>query len=133
MQIRSDLENWAKGAAWWWENQGAEKGSALQLARLYAYSWADGIAPRVTSVFRDPAKQQAMREDWDAGRRTGLRARPADPETSKHCLTGWFGKPASRATDMPSNSDPRAAQIARWLGLGTGENFASPDPGHYYV
>lgn len=131
--IKRDLEDWAKQAASWWENQGAASSAALQMARLYAYSWAAGTGPNVSSVFRNPSKQKAMLDAWNRGERAGLRAQPADPKTSAHCYTGYFGKPAARAVDMPSRNDKRTAEIARWLGLTAGENFRTRDPGHYKV
>lgn|SRR5574341_623242 len=131
MQQVGALENWARAAVPWFESQGATSKAALAFARLYAYSWAAGLQPRVTSIFRDPAHQKELQRRWDAGNRAGLRARPAD--ASKHTETGWFGRPAAKAMDMPTRDDRRAAEIARFVGLGTGESFTQPDAGHYYI
>lgn len=131
MMPNQQVEAWARRAASWFERQGASSKAALQFARLYGYSAVARLSPRPTSIWRDPAKQKAMRAAWDAGNRQGLRARPAI--SSLHTETGFFGSPASRAMDMPSNNDSRTAEIARALGLGTGASFKSPDPGHYHM
>jgi hypothetical protein len=100
-------------------------------ATLYAALWEAGLQPVITSLYRDPEKQRIMRERWDKGDRAGLRARPADPDTSRHTRTGWFNTPQSDAIDMVSNDDKAAAAIARELGLRAGLFFTPPDPGHY--
>jgi len=124
-------EDWARQAAPHFEKSGASPKASLQFARLYVYSAMQGQNPRPSSLWRDPAKQKAMQAQWDSGNRQGLRARPAT--ASLHSETGFFSKPASRAMDMPSNDDRATARLARDLGIGTGETFKSPDPGHYYV
>lgn len=131
MTPNQQVEAWAKKAASWFERNGATPKAALQFARLYGYAAVQGLKPRPTSIFRDPAKQKAMQAAWDAGNRTGLRARPAS--SSLHTETGFLGKPASRALDMPGGNDRAVASIARSLGLGTGESFKSPDHGHYFL
>jgi len=133
MVSRPELEAWAVQAAPWFENRGASKKASVQFARLYAYAWAAGLRPNIASVFRDPDHQRTLQARWDRGDRAGLRARPADPDKSKHSLTGFFGSPASMAIDMPSDDDRQVAAIARSLGMGTGESFRQPDPGHYYL
>jgi hypothetical protein len=103
---------------------------ALFLAYLYLY----GLNPRITSGFRDPAKQKAMQAAWDRGDRQGLRARPAT--SSDHTLekSGFLGSsPAARAIDIVTSNDTQAAAIARALGIGCGADFKTPDPGHYFV
>ncbi len=132
MGVSPELENWVQQATPWFRNAGASENAAPKFARAYAATWAAGLQPRIASIFRDPAHQRALQARWDRGDHTGLRARPADPDTSKHSRTGFFGRPASEAIDMPTLDDKRAAQIARSVGLGTGESFRQPDPGHYY-
>jgi len=131
MTQNREYEDWARSAAGWWEKAGARPEAALQFARLYIYSWSEGLEPKVTSIFRDPGKQKAMQQAWDRGERSGLRARPADPDTSKHCLTGWFSTPKAEAMDMPTRNDRRTAEIARSIGLKPGADFRTPDHGHY--
>jgi len=128
-----EYEKWARGAApYFRESYGLESGFALSVARLYVALWGLGLNPRVTSGFRDPAKQKAMRARWDAGDRAGLRARPAADSLHNH--TDWLGRPAARAVDMTSSDEARAAKVATQIGgIGAGLYFRSPDPGHYYA
>jgi len=128
-----EYENWAKGAASYFrDTYGLEGNFALAAARLYVALWGAGLNPRITSGFRDPAKQKVMRDAWDRGERAGLRARPA--ASSQHTHTNWLGRPASRAIDMVSSDEKRAADIATRLGgIGAGLLFSQPDPGHYYA
>lgn len=123
-------EKWAQAAASAFQGAGAAKGWAVDCARLYVACWAAGLNPRVSSIFRDPARQKALQEQWDSGNRAGLRARPAS--NSKHTRTGFLGGPASTAMDMPTDNDAAAAKIAAGLGIGHGLAFADPDPGHYF-
>lgn len=88
------------------------------------------LSPRITSGFRDPSYQQYLRMQWDAGNRTGLRARPA--EDSLHSHKSLFGSPDSLAIDISTSDDRGAASIAHQLGIGCGEYYMNPDPGHYY-
>jgi len=105
-------EDWAKSATpYFRENYGLNGNMALNAARLYVALWGAGLSPRPTSGFRDPGKQEQMRAAWDRGQRAGLRARPADPKTSKHCQTTWMGGPASQALDMTSTNEVKAAQV----------------------
>jgi len=136
MTPNSQLEAWAVQAAPYFAAQGASSKAALQFARLYGYAAIAGHNPRPTSIFRDPTKQRALQAQYDAlpgngPKKPGFLARPAT--TSLHSETGFLGKGASRAMDMPSNNDPAIAAIARSLGLGTGAGFKSPDPGHYFT
>lgn len=110
---------------------GLDGGFAVDVARLYLACWRAGLQPRFTSGFRDPGRQRAMRQAWDSGARAGLRARPADPDTSKHCKTKG-GRPAALAVDMPTLDDARAGRIATSLGIGSGMKYAEIDPGHFY-
>jgi hypothetical protein len=100
---------------------------------LYAALWEAGLQPRITSLFRDPNHQKAMQHAWDSGNRAGLRARPADPDTSRHCRTGWFSEPQAEAIDIVSNDETKAAKIAQEIGLQAGQFFTKPDPGHFQL
>jgi len=130
--LSPEYENWAKSAASYFrEAYGLEGDFALNCARLYVALWGKGLNPRITSGFRDPKKQAAMRAAWDRGDRAGLRVRPADPAGSAHCKTSFLGFPAARAIDMPCNDDRAAAAVASALGLKAGITFSVSDPGHY--
>lgn len=125
-------ENWAKSASTYFaQGYGLNGAFALAVARLYISLWAAGLSPRITSGFRDPAKQREMQARWDAGDRAGLRVRPAT--TSAHSTTSFIGAPAATAIDMPCTDEKRGAAIAKSLGLGAGLAFSTPDPGHYYL
>lgn len=126
-------ENWAKQAAPVFREQyGLARDFSLGAARLYVALWGYGLNPRITSGYRDPAKQAAMRAAWDRGDRQGLRVKPADPKLSLHCKSGGFlGGPASEAIDMPCSDDRAGAWVASQLGLTAGLGFSTPDPGHY--
>jgi len=104
---------------------------AVRAALLFLALHTAGLKPRVTSGFRDPAKQKAMREAWDRGQRSGLRARPADPKTSAHAQTSWTGSPAAKGIDIVTTNDKMAADIAKAIGLRAGYYFNDPDPGHF--
>jgi len=127
-----EYETWAKSAAPYFRDAyGLEGKFALSAARLYVALWGAGLDPRITSGFRDPAKQKAMRARWDAGDRAGLRARPAT--NSAHSATGFFGRPAARAIDMTSSNERAAAELASHLKIEAGLYFQKSDPGHYYA
>lgn len=136
--MSSDYGNWAPWLKSTAQNLSSEWGIdntvTERFALLLAYLTAYGLKPRITSGFRDPAKQAAMRAAWDRGDRQGLRARPA--ASSDHTVTAsaFLGpKPASRAIDITSSDEQLAARIARALGVGAGLDFKAPDPGHYFV
>ena len=132
MILDEQLENWARGACeYFTQSFGLDAKFALMVARLYICFWAHGLQPRITSGYRALSKQLELQRQWDSGNRAGLRARPAG--ASKHTLTDWVGRPASKAIDMPTNDDARAAQLARQLGIGAGFDFKEKDPGHYYL
>jgi len=133
MVLPRELEEWAIMAAPVFKHAGAAGGADLAFARLYVALWHRGLNPRITSLFRDPGKQRAMRQAWDSGNRAGLRARPADPSTSLHCQTSFAGTPASRAIDIVCDDDIAAAAVARSLQVGAGADFRDPDMGHYYL
>lgn len=128
----TEWENWAEDATDYFKSAfGLAGGFARQSARLYILLHQNGLEPRITSGFRDPAKQKRMRDLWDAGQRAGLRARPAT--YSKHIITNWIGQPAATAIDIVSNDEQKAARLAQTLGLGIGLYFGTPDPGHYFA
>lgn len=124
------MEQWLSDTARYLEaSYGLASGFARDIARLLAYLYQYGLNPRVTSGWRDPAKQKAMQKRWDAGDRAGLRARPA--ADSLHSAESW-GRPAAQAIDIVTSNEQLAAQIARALKIGAGLDFKNPDPGHYY-
>jgi len=132
----NDLKAWAGS----WPSQavgyftsvwGLNTEFAARVAVLYLAQWVLGLNPRITSGFRDPEKQAHMRARWDAGDRAGLRARPADPDKSKHCRTTIAGGPNAMAVDIVSSNEVLSANIAQALGLTAGQFFKTPDPGHY--
>lgn len=131
-QLKAWAGKWPQNAAGYFISEfGLDPAFAVIVALLYLGLHAAGLKPRITSGFRDPAKQKAMREAWDRGNRAGLRARPADPEKSAHSKMTWLGKPGAKAIDIVTSNDKLAADIARALGLRAGYYFNDPDPGHF--
>lgn len=123
--------NWPEMArAYFAASYGLDPTFAVKAAALYLALWALGKNPRVTSGFRSPTKQAAMRAAWDRGERAGLVVRPADPKASMHCQ-GTDSRPASLAIDMPCDDNALGARVAEALGLRAGQYFKVPDPGHY--
>lgn len=124
-------EDWLKNTADILRStHGLESNFADDIAILLAYLQSMGLGPRITSGYRDGAKQAAMRARWDAGDRAGLRVRPA--ADSLHSATSW-GKPAAKAIDIATSDDRRAAGVAVALKIGAGYFFSVPDPGHFYA
>ena len=123
--------DWAEKAVAYFVGLGAAKTAAKKFALLYVLAWAAGTNPRIVRIYTDPARQAELRAAWDSGNRAGLRVRPAD--ASKHTVQDFWRRPASMAMDMPSDNDRAVAVIARSIGLGVGEAFSVPDPGHYFV
>lgn len=87
-----------------------------------------GWSVRVTSGYRDPARQAALRARWDAGDRTGLVARPALRSAHSEGL----------AVDLvvAPRSDVSQAQLgiyAQTRGYVWGGTFSRPDPVHFAV
>ena len=126
-------QTWADAAKAYWEHQGAESKAARLFALLWGLASVNGYNPQITSVWRDPKRQQELLDRWNAGERRGFIGKPADPSKSKHTRTSFWGRPSALAMDMPSNNIPAVDRIAKELGLGVGSAFRSPDPGHYYV
>jgi len=131
MMIPAEWDNWAENARGYFERMGASPDISKRLALLWGFASGYGLRPSITSIFRDPKKQEEMQARWDRGDRAGLRTRPAT--NSKHSHTTWLGKPAALAMDMPTNNDSFTSQIAEYVGLKSGQNFRKPDPGHYYL
>ena len=130
--LSAEMEKWAREYASAFQSYlQLAAGGALPIARLYIALWGAGLNPRITSGFRDPAKQRALQARWDAGDRAGLRVRPAT--NSLHSRMSTMGSPASIAVDMPCDDDGRGAAIAQSMGVGAGMSFSTPDPGHYYL
>lgn len=131
-KLRKIGDQWAKdAAAYFVATWGLDPTFAVRAGLLYLALHFAGLSPRITSGFRDPRKQQAMRDAWDRGDRRGLRVRPADPKASNHCHEARKGVPASLAIDMPCSNEALAAQLATALGLRAGYYFKVSDPGHY--
>jgi hypothetical protein len=123
--------SWPREAApWFVSTWGLDPTFAVKVGILYLALYFAGLHPRITSGFRDPRKQAAMRAAWDRGERQGLRVRPADPKASLHCRE-VSGRPASQAIDMPCDNEALGAQLAQALGLRAGYFFTVSDPGHY--
>lgn len=126
------MTDWLKQAREWLvQNHGLDESFAERAALLLAYFYQYGLSPTVQSGFRSPEHQAALRAQWDAGNRAGLRVRPA--ASSDHTRTDWRGRPAARAIDIATTNDGMAARIAKALGIGAGLEFSTPDPGHYYA
>lgn len=131
-ELRKLLGAWPQQAASYFvDTWGCSPTFAVKVATLYAALFMAGLSPRIVSGWRDPKKQQAMRDAWDRGERKGLVVRPAAPDGSRHCRTTITGAPASEAVDMPCTDNALAARIAAALGLRAGITFNPPDPGHY--
>ena len=105
---------------------------ASRVGLLYAYFYFQGLNPNITSGFRDPEKQKALRDAWDSGNRAGLIRRPA--ETSLHSRVNGSGNPSAIAIDITTTNNEYAGQIAKYLGLGWGGDFQGNgfDPVHFY-
>jgi len=130
--MNADLEKWAQSATDYFKTGlGLDGTFARQAARLFILLYSAGLAPKITSGFRDPQKQKELQRQWDLGNRSGLRARPAS--ISKHTVTDWLRRPSATAIDIKSNDEKKASKLAQSIGIGSGLNFASPDPGHYYA
>lgn len=131
-QVTKVGQAWADEASEYFKDTwGMDSVVAVRAALLYLALHFAGLQPRITSGFRDPVKQRAMRAAWDAGNRAGLRARPADPDKSDHCKTGILGRPAARGIDIVSRDEHLAAKIGQALGWTPGLYFTPADPGHY--
>lgn len=132
MAISREFEAWAVQAApYFAQGLGLSPSFAIDVARLYVLAWSKGLSPRFTRGFSSPQHQAELRARWDRGDRQGLRVRPADPSTSKHCRV-VAGRPAALAVDMPTANDTATARLASDLGIGAGELFKDKDQGHYY-
>jgi D-alanyl-D-alanine dipeptidase len=122
-----ELETWAIQAAPSFRAAGASPQAAAKFARLYIYLWNEGLQPRITSMYRDPARQAELQRQYDllpgmGPRKPGFLARPAT--NSSHTRGAGI--------DMPTRDDQRAGIVAHWIGgLRVGGNFANPDWGHY--
>lgn len=114
-------QEWVRDATEYFRGSwGLEATWAGQVALLYLYFASYGLAPRITSGYRDPAHQAELRRRWDAGDRAGLRHRPA--LNSDHTRR--------RAVDIVTNNPRRAAEIAKALGIGTGMDYG--DDVHFF-
>lgn len=113
------------------DEYGLNSGFAEKISYLYYWSQMYGISFDITSGWRDPKRQAALRARWDRGDRAGLIARPAT--TSKHCNTR-LGRPSSLAVDVSSSDLSTLGEWAvKYLDLRWGGNFRRPDPVHFDV
>ena len=93
----------------------------------------------VTSSFRSLTKQKKMQADWDAGRREGLKARPAT--TSAHSsgfaldfnvgLQLGINKGNSKTTKKELVKE--LTELAAEYGIQYGGNWVNPDIPHFYM
>lgn len=111
-------------------NQGMSADWSNAAAKLYLLLYVYGLRPVITSIYRSPEKQAAMRAAYLAGNRQGLRYLPAIK--SDHTRQNWLGQPASYAIDIDLGSRNYAfgAQIAHAIGLKTGYEIG--DEVHYF-
>ena len=131
-----ELQDWIKKAKTYFkEYWGLSDYMCEKVSYMLIYFENYGVKYTITSGFRDPEKQKAMRKAWDTGdqeaiKRYGIIARPA--VNSQHSVVDFLGNPSSDAIDIkvPPSQQAIADAIARFLGLGTGSDFK--DPVHYY-
>jgi hypothetical protein len=104
------------------------------MAGLYLLLHAYGMRPVITSIYRSPEKQAAMRQAWLSGNRTGLRYLPAKNSDHCHQDKNFFGQaiPGSYAMDIELGTKQysAAAMVAHALGLRTGYEIG--DEVHYF-
>jgi hypothetical protein len=128
--ISSTVDQWAKYLV----TQGLSKAWADRAASLYLLLHAYGLRPVLTSIYRSPEKQAAMRAAYLAGNKQGLRYLPAKNSDHTHQETNWLGQkiPASFAMDIDllSNAYDSGAIVAHALGLHTGHEIG--DDVHYF-
>lgn len=102
---------------------------ALDIAYLWLWFWAYGLNPVITSGYRSPERQAALRNQYQSGATSGFAAKPA--LKSLHSIDK-FGKPAALAVDIQTNNHATAAAIAKYLNIGAGYFFTQSDPVHFY-
>lgn len=128
--MKDDFSEWIEVAAKVLKTSwGLDKSFSLLVARLYLYFYFYGLDPKITSGFRNPAKQQQLLERWERGD-PSIVAKPAT--NSKHSITK-YGRPAALAVDISTNDHHKAAQVAKMLNVKAGYFFNSPDPVHFYT
>jgi len=108
---------------------GLDVGFASNVALLYLYFVQYSLNPQITSGYRDPVYQKSLIDRYNAGDKS-IVVKPA--EASKHSALK-MGKPASLAIDISTKNHLLAAQIARYLKIGTGYDFKNSDPVHFYI
>lgn len=108
---------------------------AYKIVILLIWAYYAGMPVRIVSGWRDPARQKALRERWDAGDRAGLATRPAI--VSKHSHTDISGNPDALAVDISAGSDQNLQTLGFWakkyLGMRWGGDFRRYDPVHFYI
>ena len=122
------LNQWLKEAEEYLISQWGLSGTfAKKAALLLAYFFQYGLNPQITSGYRSVSEQKALLKRWNAGDRTGLKAKPA--ESSLHNNSSWL-RPAARAIDISTSNYYYAAKIAEAIGIGSGYRFN--DPVHFF-
>ncbi len=128
--IKPTVDTWAKYLV----TQGLSRVWADRAAALYLLLNAYGLRPVLTSIYRSPEKQAAMRAAYLAGNKQGLRYLPAKNSDHTRQETNWLGQkiPASFAMDidLQSKAYDSGATIAHALGLRTGHEIG--DDVHYF-
>lgn len=90
-----------------------------------------GFSIRVTSAYRDPAFQAALRARWDAGDRAGLVARPA----LRSAHSDGLAVDLVASGEVPGRQ-PALVQLGLWAqtkGYVWGGTFTRYDPVHFAV
>lgn len=112
---------------------GLQPAARAMLAGLVDYAQQQGIRVTVTSGYRDPGYQAALRARWDMGDRTGLVARPA--LRSAHSEGLAIDLTAEMVRRLPGQPDA-LAKLGAWAqlhGYQWGGTYRRPDPVHFAV
>jgi len=134
-QIPAIYQNWLKNAKNTLIDQwGLNSALAEQISVFLLYVTYYNLPYWITSGFRHPKYQAALRKRWDEGDRSGLRYRPA--LKSKHSEMIDPFTPGAAAIDIASDSDENEdilGGLAPYFGLKWGGLFRTPDKVHYYL
>jgi len=122
------LEAWTEYLQNSW---GLNIGLAEKIALLFLYAYYYNVSYTINSGFRDPAKQQALLDRWNAGDRVGIKVKPA--KLSKHSFTTWLNNPDSNAIDISFSNPDLIGSWSGFFGLKWGGKFRTPDKVHYFI